>query len=99
MSCSCEACSDLDPLIDEHLVVRSECMVVCGSFTADFLNFPPSLFVQISSQKTKLGYGDTKYNLYELQGAKYYILSNTDKKVVGVFELLNANPNMINIFN
>ena len=77
MSCSCDACSELDWVIDEHLVVRSECMIVCGSLSADFLNFPPILFVSISSQKTELRYRDTKYNLYELQGVKYYILSNT----------------------
>ena len=40
--------------------------------------------------KNKLRYRDTKYNLCELQGAKYYILSNTYKKVVEVFELLSA---------
>ena len=28
--------------------------------------------------KNKLRYRHTKYNLYELQGVKYYILSNTD---------------------
>ena len=90
INCSCEAYSELDWVIDEHSVVRPDCMVVCGSFTADFLNFPPILIVEISSQKTKLRDRNTKYNLYELQGVKYYILSNTDKKVVEVFELLNG---------
>lgn len=57
MSCSCEACSELDWIIDEHLVVRSECIIVCGSLSAAFLNFPPILFVEISSQKKNSGIG------------------------------------------
>ena len=62
-------------------------MIVCGEFTEDFLNFPPTLIVEISSRKTKLRDRNTKYNLYEMQGVRFYILSDTEKKVVEVFEL------------
>jgi Uma2 family endonuclease len=87
---NCEAFYELDWIINENSVVRPDCMIVCGNFTEDFLTFPPALIVQISSRKTKLRDRNTKYNLYELQGVKYYIISDTEKKSVEVFELLNG---------
>ncbi len=86
-NCNCYTYSELDWIIDEDSVVRPDCMVVCGNFTEDFLTFPPTLIVEISSKKTKLRDRNTKYNLYELQGVRYYILSDTEKKLVEVFEL------------
>jgi Uma2 family endonuclease len=85
--CKCEAYFKLDWIIDDNTVIRPDCMIVCGNFTADFLNFPPTLIVEISSIKTKLRDRNTKYNLYELQGVKYYLLADTEKKLVEVFEL------------
>ena len=89
-NCNCEAYYELDWIIDENSVVRPDCMIVCGDFTEDFLTFPPTLIVEISSRKTKLRDRNTKYNLYELQGVKYYLIADTEKKSVEVFELLNG---------
>jgi Uma2 family endonuclease len=88
--CNCYTYSELDWIIDEESVVRPDCMIVCGNFTADFLNFPPTLIVEISSMKTKLRDRNTKYNLYELQGVRYYLIADTEKKLVEVFELTNG---------
>ncbi len=88
--CTCEAYYELDWIIDDNTVVRPDCMIVCGNFTEDFLTFPPTLVVEISSRKTKLRDRNTKYNLYELQGVKYYVIADTEKKSVEVFELLNG---------
>ena len=88
--CTCEAYYELDWIIDDNSVVRPDCMIVCGNFTEDFLTFSPTLVVEISSRKTKLRDRNTKYNLYELQGVKYYIIADTEKKTVEVFELVNG---------
>jgi hypothetical protein len=40
--------------------------------------------------KTKLRDRNTKYNLYELQGVKYYLLADTEKKLVEIFELIEG---------
>ena len=87
-TCDCEVYSELDWVIDEDSVVRPDCMVVCGKFSEDFLTFPPTLIVEISSPSTKLRDRNTKYNLYEMKGVKYYIISNTELKTVEVFELV-----------
>ncbi|MEP7107100.1 MAG: Uma2 family endonuclease [Ferruginibacter sp.] len=87
---NCHTYSELDWIIDENSVVRPDCMIVCGNFTDDFLTFPPVLIVEISSRKTKLRDRNTKYNLYELQGVKYYLVADTEKRSVEVFELING---------
>ena len=88
MECDCHAYNELDWIIDEGTVVRPGCMIVCGKFTQDFLTLPPTFIAEISSGKTRLRDRNTKYNLYELQGDKYYLLADREKKSVGVFELL-----------
>jgi Uma2 family endonuclease len=87
--CNCQVYSELDWVIDEDSVVRPDCMVVCGDFTEDFLNFPPTLIVEISSRSTKLRDRNTKYNLYEMKAVKYYVIADTENKTVDVFELIN----------
>ena len=85
--CNCFAYSELDWIVDNETVVRPDCMIVCGNFIEDFLIFTPSLIVEISSPKTKLRDRNTKYNLYETQGVRYYILADTEKRSVNVFQL------------
>jgi Uma2 family endonuclease len=88
--CNCQVYSELDWVIDEDSVVRPDCMIVCGNFTEDFLNFPPTLIVEISSRSTKLRDRNTKYNLYEMKAVKFYVVADTENKTVDVFELING---------
>ncbi len=85
--CNCQVYSELDWVIDQDTVVRPDCMVVCGNFTEDYLTRKPVLIVEISSQSTKLRDRNTKYNLYQMQGVKYYIIADTEYKTVEVFEM------------
>lgn len=87
MDCKCQAYSELDWVIDEDSVVRPDCMIVCGNFIDDFLTFPPSMIVEIFSKSTKLRDRNTKYNLYEMKGVKYYVISNTETKTIEAFEI------------
>jgi Uma2 family endonuclease len=89
-NCQCQVYNELDWVIDEDSVVRPDCMIVCGVFTEDFLTFPPTLIVEISSPSTKLRDRNTKYNLYEMKGVKFYIISNTETKTVEAFELISG---------
>jgi Uma2 family endonuclease len=85
--CDCETFYELDWVVDNDTIVRPDCIVVCGKFNDDFLNFAPTLIVEICSPATKLRDRNTKYNLYELKGVKYYFIIDTDKKKADIFEL------------
>ena len=89
LTCNCEVYYELDWIITDNTVVRPDCMVVCGNFTEDFLTFPPQLILEISSHATRLRDRNTKYNLYEMYGVKYYIITDCDKKTIEIFELID----------
>ena len=55
-------------------------MIVCGKIKNDYLTFPPNLILEISSPSTRMKDRNTKYNLYEMCGVKYYIIADPEKK-------------------
>ena len=87
--CNCEVLYELDWLIDNETIVRPDCMIVCGKINEDYLTFPPTLILEISSPSTRMKDRNTKYNLYEMCGVKYYIIADPEKKSVEVFELID----------
>ncbi len=88
-NCNCEVYYELDWIISEDTVVCPDVMIVCGKFEEEFLTFPPTLILEISSHSTRMKDRNTKFNLYEMCGVKYYIISDTEKKSVEVFELFD----------
>ncbi len=64
-------------------------MIVCGKINEEYLTFPPTLILEISSQSTRMKDRNTKYNVYQMCGVKYYIIADPEKKPVEVFELID----------
>ena len=87
--CNCEVLYELDWIIDNETIVRPDCMIVCGKINEDYLTFPPTLILEISSPSTRMKDRNTKYNLYEMFGVKYYMITDPEKKSVEVFELID----------
>ncbi|HLP51587.1 MAG TPA: Uma2 family endonuclease [Chitinophagales bacterium] len=83
----CEVYQDLDWIIDDSNVVRPDLMIVCGDFKEEFLGFPPVLIVEILSKSTSMKDRNIKYNLYQSQQVKYYVLVNPESKTCEIFEL------------
>jgi Uma2 family endonuclease len=87
--CDWEVYLALDWIVNDNTVVRPDLMIVCGDFKEDFLTFPPGLILEVSSHSTRLRDRNTKFNLYEICGVKYFIIADCDKETVEVFELTN----------
>ena len=86
-ACNCDVFYELDWIINQDTVVRPDVMVVCGNFETDFLTFPPTLIAEISSESTRMKDRNTKFRLYESMGVKYYLIVDTEKETVEIFEL------------
>jgi Uma2 family endonuclease len=84
---NCEVIFGLDWIISENTVVRPDVMIVCSKLEDEFLTFPPTLILEVASHSTRMKDRNTKFNLYEMCGVKYYIIADTEKKSVEVFEL------------
>ena len=65
-------------------------LIVCGKIDKKFLDFPPALIVEILSPSTALKDRNTKYQLYEQEKVKYYIIVDTDKECIEIYCLDNG---------
>ena len=86
----CKHCHVYDPLdykISEDTILEPDILIVCGEIKKKYLDFPPILVVEILSPSTALKDRHTKYEFYEQQGVKYYLIVDADKKTIEVYEL------------
>jgi Uma2 family endonuclease len=87
--CNCSVYYELDWIINEETIVRPDVMIVCGNFETDFLTFPPSLVLELPSPPSRMRDRNTKFTLYEMCGVNYYLIADTDKNSIEIFQLRN----------
>jgi Uma2 family endonuclease len=95
---NCKKCRVYDPLdykISEDTILEPDILIVCGEIKKKYLDFPPALVVEILSPSTALKDRHTKYELYEQQGVKYYLIVDTDKKTIEIYELSGKEYKML----
>ena len=78
---------DLDWIIADDTVLRPDIMIVCDELKSDFLTFPPSLIVEILSPSTAMKDRTVKYEIYQQQKVKYYLLADPALNTIKIFVL------------
>lgn len=86
----CKAYDPVDYVIADDTILVPDILIVCGEIKKKYLHFPPALVVEILSPSTALRDRNTKYQLYEQQGVRFYLLVDIDVKKIEVYELLNG---------
>ena len=84
-SCQCEVLYESDWVVSEDTVVRPDIMIVCEPIAGNFVTAPPSLILEILSPSTVLKDRNTKFNLYQAYGVRYYLMADIGKKGVEIF--------------
>ncbi len=95
----CEHCRVYDPvdyLIKEDTVVQPDVMVLCSKPTKKFIDFTPSLVAEILSPSTALRDRHTKFELYQNEGIKYYLILDADAKEIEIYQLVNNSYTLVN---
>ncbi len=95
----CKHCRVYDPLdykITHDTILVPDILIICGEVKKKYLDFPPALVVEILSPATALRDRHTKYQLYEQQGVKYYLIVDADKKIIEVYELNENEYTLLN---
>jgi Uma2 family endonuclease len=82
---------ELDWKINEFTVVRPDLMIVCEELKTDFLEFPPTLIIEILSPSTMAKDRTIKFEMYRNQGVKFYIMLDYVKQNAEIFELIDNN--------
>ncbi len=96
---NCSVYNFIDYKISEDTILQPDILIVCGEIKQKYLDFPPSLVVEILSPATALKDRHTKYELYEQQQVKYYLIADADKKTIEVFELEDKKYNLQSEFS
>lgn len=87
----CKNCSAYDPIdykISEDTILGPDILIVCGKIIKKYLDFPPVLVVEVLSTSTHLKDRNTKYEFYQQQGVKYYLIVDTEKQTIEIYELI-----------
>lgn len=89
---NCKHCKVMQPIdykIADDIILQPDLLVACRPITKSYLDFAPSLVVEILSPATALKDKHTKFQLYEQQSIQYYIIVSPDSEEVEVY--LNGN--------
>ncbi len=97
----CDECkvyiSPVDWVIDEKTVIQPDIVVTCEKIEEDtkFLQEIPKIVVEVLSLSTALKDLTIKFNLYEKQKVKYYVVINPKTEELEIFEIENDKYKMI----
>ncbi|MBB1283650.1 Uma2 family endonuclease [Flavisolibacter sp. BT320] len=102
IDCNCDVLYETDWKVSDDTVVRPDVMIVCEEIKGNFVTDPPSLILEILSPATILKDRNTKFNLYQAYGVRYYLIADLGKRQVEIFQLQNnlyQEKNDLNEFN
>jgi Uma2 family endonuclease len=86
----CRVYQPIDYKIKEDTIVEPDLLIVCGKITKRFLDFPPALIVEILSKSTEEKDRGIKFDYYQQEGVKYYLLVDVNKKTIETYELISG---------
>ncbi len=85
--CACKVYQPIDYRVSEDTILNPDLLVVCQPITNQFLDFAPEMVVEILSPATALKDRHTKFEIYQQQQIPYYVIVDTDKKQVEIWQL------------
>lgn len=85
--CSCKVYQPIDYKVENDTVLNPDLLIVCKPIVKQFLDFAPDLVIEILSPATALKDRHTKFEIYQQQQIRYYIIVDIDNRNVEVFEL------------
>lgn len=86
----CKVYDFVDVKVEEDTILQPDASIICGAINKKFVDFPPTLVVEILSDSTALKDRITKFSIYEKFGIKYYVIIDPDKEVVEIYALEDA---------
>jgi Uma2 family endonuclease len=82
----CSVYNFIDYKISEDTILQPDVLIVCGEIEKKYLDFPPSLVVEILSPATALKDRHTKFEIYQQKKIKYYLIIDLDKEAIETYE-------------
>jgi Uma2 family endonuclease len=86
----CHVYNPVDYKVADDTVLQPDVLVICGEPKLNYLDFAPSLIVEVLTPSTSLKDRHTKYAIYETNGVKYYLIVSPDTEEIEIYELVNG---------
>ncbi|NWF65852.1 MAG: Uma2 family endonuclease [Campylobacterales bacterium] len=87
----CQALLPVDWKIDDETIVQPDNLVICHKPLHEaYITKAPVIIFEVLSKSTANKDLNLKYNLYEKEGVKFYIIVNPDDRVAKVYKLQNG---------
>lgn len=86
----CKVYDSIDYKITEDTIFEPDVLIVCGKITKKFLDFSPALIVEILSKSTEEKDRGIKFQFYQQEGVKYYLIVDVNKKSIEIYELIKG---------
>ena len=86
----CKAYNSLDYKLAEDIIFEPDILIVCGKINESYLNFPPAAIIEILSKSTEERDRGIKYQYYEQEGVRYYLIVDIKKKKLEIYELVKG---------
>ena len=94
----CLAYPPIDWLVKDDTVLQPDLLIACEKIDKKYLDFPPVLVAEILSPSTALIDRNEKFQIYESQKVKYYLILDVKTRKIEVYELVEGQyqPSAIN---
>lgn len=85
--CACKLYYELDLILGDDTVVRPDLMIFCDEFEGDYPSVVPDMVVEIISKSSRHQDETVKFELYQECGIKIYLLIDSERKSITLFNL------------
>ena len=91
----CMAYPPIDWLVTNDTVLQPDLLIVCEKIHKKYLDFPAVLVAEILSPSTALIDRNEKYDIYESQKVKYYLILDVKTERIEIYELLEGQYELV----
>jgi Uma2 family endonuclease len=86
----CEAFLPIDWKIDDDTIVQPDVSIICNDSEGQYVTNTPKLVFEILSPSTRKKDLTTKFNLYQIQGVKYYCIVDPEVNNAKIYQITDA---------
>ena len=83
----CKVYDFIDIKVAEDTILEPDALIVCKEITKPFLDFPAALVVEVLSPSTAMKDRNNKFYIYQSYKIPYYIMVDTEKKSVEIYQI------------
>ncbi|MDQ7060096.1 MAG: Uma2 family endonuclease [Sulfurimonas sp.] len=86
----CKSVIALDWIVSDNTIVCPDNVILCNETQSKFIQTPPKVIFEVLSPSTKKKDRTIKYDIFQEQGVKYYILLEPKGNFAEVYKLTNG---------